>query len=215
MDRLRPLDPPHKGLRLALASLSSQAGRTDFDDANSVAQLQDLWSEVRTLLDDHAHQEDAFIFGPLDRAVPGASDHSRAEHVALHASMERIDRSMRTFEGSNSNDEGHQLVLAISEFHANYLLHMIDEERTTERLLLEHVTDEQMATDQDAIMQQMQFETLLLWFKYIVPSRRVADNRAVLEIFTSAAPPEAVAAVMGVLEEVESPDRFALMTRDL
>jgi hypothetical protein len=37
-------------------------------------------------------------------------------------------------------------------------------------------------------MQQMEFKTLLLWFKFIVPARRSEENKQVLTAFKANAP---------------------------
>lgn len=215
MDRLRPLDPPHKGLRNALARTSMLAGRTDFGDPNELSALRGMASELFTLLRDHAKQEDEFIFVPLEDRRPGTTTTDRSEHVALHAELDALEAMLASFDGTQSNDEGHEFVLGLSGFHGRYLVHMEHEERITEPLLLEHVTDDEMAADQGAIMAQMPFETLLLWFKYIVPSRRVSDNRQVLAGFVSAAPQEAIDAVFEVLRAADTPERFAAMTKGL
>jgi hypothetical protein len=55
---------------------------------------------------------------------------------------------------------------------------------------------------QVAIMQEMSFETLLLWFKYIVPARRTEENAQVLRGFKGAAPKEAFDAAMAVIKNV-------------
>lgn len=215
MDRLRPLDPPHKGIRNSLAQVSLLAGRTDFGDLDEVELLRTEAAKAFTLLRDHAMQEDDYIFGPLDRRLPGATDGDRAQHVELHAELDRLEELLASFDGTQSNDEGHEFVLGFSGFHGRYLLHMESEERHTEKLLLEHVTDDEMAADQGAIMAQMPFETLLLWFEYIVPARRVSDNRQVLAGFRAAAPDEAFDAALAVLEMVESSERLIAMTEDL
>jgi hypothetical protein len=92
---------------------------------------------------------------------------------------------------------------------------MIDEEKNIETVLLSHFSDEELMADQGEIMSQMPFETLLLWFRFIVPSRSISDNRQVLSGFTAAAPPEAVEAVWAVLRDVLPPKRFAAITNNL
>jgi Mlc titration factor MtfA (ptsG expression regulator) len=57
-------------------------------------------------------------------------------------------------------------------------------------------------------MQHMDFKTLLLWFKYIVPARRLEENRQVLEAFKANAPAEAFAAVQEIIQSVLSPNDF-------
>ncbi|MEY2755327.1 MAG: hypothetical protein RJB65_1685 [Actinomycetota bacterium] len=72
-----------------------------------------------------------------------------------------------------------------------------------------------MIADQGVIMQTVPFETLLLWFKYIVPARSTSDNRQVLAGFKSAAPAEAFDTVAALLRDVLPPERFAAITDGL
>jgi uncharacterized protein YktA (UPF0223 family) len=60
--RLKSLDPPHKGLRNALSQFSLLAGKTQYDNIDSVQRLKDLGSEVFYLLRDHTQTEEKFIW---------------------------------------------------------------------------------------------------------------------------------------------------------
>ena len=46
MERLKSLDPPHKGLRNALGKLALSAGKTDYTSLSSVTILNELANEV-------------------------------------------------------------------------------------------------------------------------------------------------------------------------
>jgi len=69
-------------------------------------------------------------------------------------------------------------------------------------------TDEELMQHQIAIMGEMSFETLLLWFKYIVPARRPEENAQVLTGFKSAAPEAAFNAVIDVIKNEISETEF-------
>jgi hypothetical protein len=215
MDRLRPLDPPHKGLRHGLGQLSLALGTTDFGDVDDVARLRALTAEVVTLLHDHARQEDLYIFAPAERFVPGSSAVDREHHAALHASVESIHARIDALDPGASAAEIDDIVRAFRSFHVDYLVHMDHEESALEPILIAHQTDEEMIADQGVIMQTVPFETLLLWFKYIVPARGTRDNRQVLAGFKSAAPAEAFDAVCALLRDVLPPDRYSAITDGL
>ena len=69
-------------------------------------------------------------------------------------------------------------------------------------------SDEELMQHQIAIMGEMSFETLLLWFKYIVPARRPEENAQVLTGFKSAAPEVAFKAVIDVIKNEISETEF-------
>ena len=57
MERLKSLDPPHKGLRNALSKLALIAGKTNYTSEESVKKLQLISKEVFHLLKDHTATE--------------------------------------------------------------------------------------------------------------------------------------------------------------
>jgi hypothetical protein len=188
--------------------LSLQAGRTDFSDPASVAALQSTAADVWTLLRDHARLEDEFIFARLERAVPGASAPAAAQHPELDATVDELESMLGGYDGTQSNDEGHRFVLALVDFQARYLAHLVLEETLIEPLLLEHVTDAEFAADQQAVVQEADPATLLLWFRYIVPARRSADSRPIIAGFVANAPAPAVDAVRSMLNDVLDEETF-------
>ena len=198
---LRPLDPPHKGLRNALSILSLRIGVTDFGDADSVASLQGLADEVFLLLEDHALMEDTHVLARLEQRVPGSSRGDLSDHEVLEARVDELRRRLHGFDGTQDDEAGQGFLLEFTDFHADYLKHMLAEERITEPLVRDNFSDEELLADQVAISQEMPFEVLLLWFKYIVPARRVAENAQVLQGFKAAAPPEVFTQVTELLRD--------------
>lgn len=58
MATLRPLDPPHKGIRNALSQLSLAAGSTAATDIHGVNELVILAADVLEFIDEHADFEE-------------------------------------------------------------------------------------------------------------------------------------------------------------
>lgn len=215
MDRMRPLEPPHLGIRNALGQVSFALGNTDVGESHDRAALAQLFSELMILLHDHARQEDHYIFRPAETAAPGSSATAAAMHLELERDLQDLGVAIASFDGSQSAEAVAEVVRSFHRFHLRYLDHMLDEELTIEPILLAHQTDEEMIADQVEIMQTVDFATLLLWFKYIVPARRDVDNRQVLAAFKSFAPKEAFSAVSGVLRDVLPRTRYEALTSDL
>jgi hypothetical protein len=88
------------------------------------------------------------------------------------------------------------------------LEHINEEDVALELEMQKQFTDEELMQHQIAIMGEMSFETLLLWFKYIVPARRPDENAQVLSGFKSAAPAPAFDAVLGVIKNELSEHEF-------
>jgi hypothetical protein len=77
---------------------------------------------------------------------------------------------------------------------------MADEEATTERLMMEHFSDEELIGHQIAIMGETSFESLLRMFRFIAPARRLDENLQVMQAFRANAPEPAFTAVLATLQ---------------
>jgi hypothetical protein len=201
MNRLKSLDPPHKGLRNALGKITLLAGKTDYTSKASVAKLHALGNEVFALLKDHTQTENKYILAPLEKRNPGFTEDYMTDHGEIdNLEQSLLDRLM-AFNGEQSNDEGHQFYLDLCDFQSAYLEHIDVEDVELEEEMQKHFTDEELMGHQIEIMQAMSFDMLLLWFKYIVPARRPDENAQVLTGFKSAAPEEAYAAVLNTIRQ--------------
>lgn len=199
MNRLRSLDPAHKGLRNALGQLVLLAGKTDFSNKAAVQKLQVLGTEVFHLLKDHTATENQFILAPLAQKNADFTAAYLVEHTILDRQEEELANRLQRFDGSQSNDMGHEFYLDLCDFQSSYLKHIDEEDRLVEAEMQKHFTDEELIGHQIEIMQVMPFDTLLLWFKYIVPARRDAENAQVLTAFKQNAPAEAYETVIALI----------------
>lgn len=199
MNRLRSLDPAHKGLRNALGQLVLMAGKTDFSNKAAVQKLQVLGTEVFHLLKDHTATENQFILAPLAQKNADFTAAYLVEHTIIDRQEEELANRLQRFDGSQSNDMGHEFYLDLCDFQSSYLKHIDEEDRLVEAEMQKHFTDEELIGHQVEIMQVMPFDTLLLWFKYIVPARRDSENAQVLTAFKQNAPAEAYETVIALI----------------
>ena len=200
MATLRPLDPPHKGIRNALSQLSLKAGSTAAGDENGVNDLVSLAVDVLDFIDEHAAFEDKYILEPLDERVPGSSVADHAAHQQLEVRVQQLRQQLATLTASPNQADIDTFYTDISLFQAAYLEHMADEEATTERLMMEHFSDEELIGHQIAIMGETSFESLLRMFRFIAPARRLDENLQVMQAFRANAPEPAFTAVLATLQ---------------
>jgi hypothetical protein len=213
MQRLKSLDPPHKGLRNALGQLVLLAGKTDFSNKAAVQKLQVLGTEVFHLLKDHTATENQFILAPLTQKNADFTAAYLVEHTILDRQEQELADRLQHFDGSQSNDVGHEFYLDLCDFQSSYLKHIDEEDRLVEAEMQKHFTDEELIGHQIEIMQVMPFDTLLLWFKYIVPARRDAENAQVLTAFKQNAPAEAYEAVIAIIaSQLEAEELAAILS---
>ncbi|MEN9398952.1 MAG: hypothetical protein RL632_53 [Bacteroidota bacterium] len=208
MERMKSLDPPHKGIRNLLSQFALLAGRTAYGNLDEVKELKTLGSEMFILLENHQYTEEAFILAPLKLKHPQATEEVETEHIELDRLEKSLQQKLVALDGSQSDNEGHAFYLEFTEFQSRYLQHIAEEDRQLEIDMQEAFTDEELIQHQVAIMESMDFATLLLWFKYIVPARRIEENAQVLTAFKGAALAEAYAAVLDTIRPQLSAERF-------
>jgi hypothetical protein len=126
MERLKSLDPPHKGLRNALSQFSLLAGKTDYNNVDSVQKLKALGNEVFHLLRDHTQTEENFILRPLEEKAPGSAVGDAADHNILDSLESALEQKLAAFDGNQTDEEGHEFYLKFTEFHSEYLEHIAE-----------------------------------------------------------------------------------------
>jgi len=208
MERFKSLDPPHKGLRNALGQLTLLTGKTKFSDHQQVEKLKKLAEEVFFLLKDHTKTENEFILKPLEEKNALAAEPYFEDHTDIEEWENHLLDSIKNLDGTQTDDQGHLIYLNLCDFQSAYLDHIDEEDVELEEKLQKHFSDEELIQHQIKIMQQMEFSTLLLWFKYIVPARRIEENAQVLRNFKSNAPDEAFQAVIQTIQGELSHEEF-------
>jgi hypothetical protein len=159
-------------------------------------------------LKDHTATENKFILAPLEKINPSFTKDYYSHHLEIDGIEEQLLDRIMALNGQQTNDHGHQLYLDICQFQSHYLKHINEEDIALEAEMQKHFTDEDLLQHQIAIMGEMNFETLLLWFKYIVPARRPEENAQVLIGFKSAAPEAAFNTVIEVIKNEISENEF-------
>jgi hypothetical protein len=207
MNRPQLFDTPHKALRLAFSQLLTQAGKTDFTQLNDAVALQREMKIVFTLVKSHSHHEDDICFADLDRIAPNATQHDRLEHIRLHETLNSLLSDIETIigwikMGQNESVAGRKLYTDLCNLHADMLVHMMEEERDTQPIFWQHMTNEQLQAFEHQIMASMTPELSALWLRYIIPSLPYADLVGMFSGMRASAAPFVFEANMRLAQEV-------------
>ena len=207
MNRPKPYDVPHKGLRNALSQLSLLAGKTDYSDQKEVEQLYKLGADVFKILSIHAADENSVTLAELEARCPGCSQHDVDDHEQLHTAQDKLEKLLSKIyndsqRGQNVTEDGAEFYLALSEYHGEYLAHTAEEERVTQPLLWKFFTDEELAAHRGKIMAKNPPETLLIWFRFVIPAQRHNERVGLLAGFKKMAPPAFFEQGMEVIRKV-------------
>lgn len=210
MNRYQIFDVPHKALRLAFSNLLTQAGKTDFSIPQDIALLKQLMAEVFSLVKSHSHHEDDICFPDLDQLLPEATKHDREEHIKLHA---RLDGLMMEIDSISQSPEavvaGRGLYTRLCVLHADMLNHMMEEERDTQPLYWQYMTDEELMAFEPKIMAAMTPDMSMLWLKYILPTKTETELVEMLGGMQQFAPPPVFEATMNLAETLLTPAEWS------
>lgn len=212
MERIKPYDVPHKGLRNALSQLSLLAGKTDYASFEETKRLYLLGQDVFGMLTVHSADENEVTLAALESRCPGCGQEDMADHEQLHAAQHKLEVLLGEIyqgaeEGLDMTGTGAEFYLAFSEFQSVYLEHTAEEERVTQPLLWQHFTDEELIAQRGKIMAKLPPQMLLTWFKYIIPAQSPRERAGLLGGFKKMAPEpffnQAMAVIGSVLSEKE------------
>lgn len=220
MKRMKIYDVPHKGLRNALSQLSLLAGKTDYLNHQAVEGLYLLGSDVFKILSVHAADEDEVTLAELEKRCPGCSDHDKEDHKKIHLTQRKLEILLsKLYDGSGLNEDiteaGREFYLTLTEFHGVYLEHTAEEERITQPLLWKHFTDDELAQHRGKIMAKTPPDTLLIWFRFVIPAQSHNERADLLRGFRKMAPTDLFIKGMRVIRKVLSESEFEKLAKEL
>ena len=222
MEMKRPLvyEVPHKAIRNALSQFSLLAGNTDYNDKSEMEKLKNVADDIFKLLDSHAKHENNVPLKYLEQKLSGSSVHDKEDHARIESEVYKLEESLkdlyeRSGKGEDLRYPGNDFYVQLSDFHAKYLLHMLEEERETQPLLWKNFTDEELFQQETEIRSNIPPEEMLMMAKYMFPAFSNSARVEMLRSIAAAAPPQFYEAVMKVAESVLSADVFKKLKTQL
>lgn len=220
MSRMKSYDVPHKGLRNALSQISLLAGKTNYSNHNEVELLYKLGEDVFKILTIHASDENEVTLAELGKRCPGCSQHDMEDHEQIHLLQEKLESMLlkiytNSGSGQDVTEDGAEFYLAFSEFHSAYLEHTAEEERVTQLLLWKYFTDEELAAQRGKIMSKNPPQTLLTWFRFVLPAQSHNERVGLLTGFKKMAPASFFIEGMQVIKQVLTESEFNELSKSL
>jgi hypothetical protein len=136
------------------------------------------------------------------------------DHKEIHASQVKLEALLlMLYNASKLNNDvtadGAEFYLSLSEFHGKYLEHTAEEERVTQPLLWKYFTDEELASHRGKIMAKNPPETLMIWFRFVIPALSYMERIGLLTGFQKMASPEFFDKGMNVIKQVLTEVEYA------
>lgn len=191
--------PIHKGLRFAMTQLLVRLGCADARDGAAVAQLM---ADVRGLLDLSAHHlenEDLHVHAALESRAPGASLRLIQAHDHHRLSFEEIEVLTRQVDRAAPDDRPEmlrRLYLRYSEFVADDLAHMAEEEQVILPVLQSLFSDAELQGIEDRIMSGLSAEDMIGFGRILIPAANREERIALLSAVRATAPAPAFEAIL-------------------
>lgn len=218
--RLKSFEIPHRGLRNLIAQVTMLAGNTDFGNAEQVTRLHQLGRDLFELLTEHAQDEDDFVLAALEQRQPGAALHNSEEHILIEQQQSKLEKLLeklvdRARKGDDVSLLAAQFYTEMNRFQSGYLLHMLEEEEETQRLLWKYFTDAELMEMRRKIIARMSPAAQLQWYRFSAPAMNHQGRLQWLGAMKNIVPPPFFEQIMETLEMVLTPADYKLLDKDL
>jgi hemerythrin-like domain-containing protein len=199
----------HKGIRSELFSLTESAGWVDPGNRDDRMALVDHVRATHSLLESHAHHEDAVIQPVLERELPDVAERIERDHVALDMVFARIADVASSLAGDRGARRNCQLLhLDLARFTADYLVHIDIEERVLMPSLEQVIGVEAVLGLNAAIISSIPPEEMGRSLALMLPAMNLEDRCELLGGMQAGAPPEVFAGVIDLARSVLRPEQF-------
>jgi hypothetical protein len=203
-----------------MSQLQLLAGKTDYSNQAEVAQLFRLGEDVFKILRIHATDENEVTLAELEQRCAGSSGHDLDDHEHIHRAQDSLEKLLADIyanseAGRDVVQDGEEFYLAFSEFYGTYLEHTAEEERVTQPMLWKHFTDEELASHRGKIMARNPPQTLLTWFRFVIPAQSHKERMGLLAGFKKMAPASFFNEGMQVIKQVLTEKEFEELNKAL
>jgi len=217
---MKSYDVPHKGLRNALSQLQLLAGKTDYSNHQEVEQLYKLGEDIFKILTIHATDENEVTLAELEQRCPGCSQHDIDDHEEIHLTQDNLEKLLAKIynsskAGQDVTADGEEFYLCFSEFHGTYLEHTAEEERVTQPMLWQYFTDEELASHRGKVMAKNPPQTLLIWFRFVIPAQSHKERVGLLTGLKKMAPAPFFNEGLQVIKQVLTEKEFSELNEAL
>lgn len=203
----------HKGIRVMLADLVSEAGRADFTNPQELGQLKASARNVFELLESHAHTEDRFMMPLLGQFAPALAKEFSAAHGEQEAALPALlaDLEMITAADSDAAQRGHLFLLRFTRIAGDLMMHMADEELEINPAFWSAMTDDELGAVERELVSSIPPDKMGRYLRYMLPAMNPAERVT----FLGHLPPPVFAFVRALAQEVLTADENARLERDL
>ncbi len=208
----------HRALRVAMTDLLAGMGRTDPADARAVLARLDELEGMLDAMASHIAHEATFLHVALERRLAGGAirlDIEHAEHARAMEELKELAEGVRGADSPRRPASYRALYLRYAAFVGESLVHMSDEELTTQALFDDLFTAAELHALHAALLASIPPPEMMRTLQIMIPAIDVASRTRLLAGAKAAMPPEAFAAFLPVACAALSVDEVAFLARQL
>ncbi|MCU1504833.1 MAG: hypothetical protein JWM12_4187 [Ilumatobacteraceae bacterium] len=198
----------HKGIRLEMFGVTTDAGRLDPDDTAACARFATRFRGLESLLVNHAKHEDDHLDAVIAEVMGAHAAEITESHVVLEERVEQIGWIVDAAIAATGVDRRagfHTVYLELAAFTALYLQHQDDEERVVMRALDAAFPTETLAQLDAQIVASIAPDVLGACLAVMLPGMNVLDRCELLDEIRAHAPAEAFAGIWALAAQVLEP----------
>lgn len=152
--RVQPYRFIHKALRVMMFHTLQRSGTLDASEPRERAAVVEEVERLLAFCADHLAHENHFLLAPLRERAPRAVlafEHDHQDHLDTIAALRLLLARLRDAGEHDAQALAYELHLRLSDFVADNLPHMVEEETTQTQALWEHFSDAELAGLLDAL----------------------------------------------------------------
>jgi len=215
MMRLNTYAFPHKALRNLLCQVSLAAGNADPSFPESLEKLKGLYRELNDFLQEHAQVEDEIILPALEAREPGSIQENLEEHEYLEEKFSILSKQLDGINSESPAKKWNDFYWDFSEFHSEYLKHMLLEEKEVLEKIWDNFSDQELFVQHQQILSTFTPDQILKTFKYIIPSLTMSEKCLAMGGLKNNAPEEFYLQVLAVIRGQIPPSDFEVLSEAL
>ena len=208
----------HKGIRMEMFAVTTDAGRLDPSDSAACARFAARFQGLVFVLVQHAKHEDEFLEPVIARIMGDHAAEITASHVVLEDQIQEIGAIVDAALAADGIDRRagfHTVYLELAAFVASYLQHQDDEERVVMRALDAALPTAALAELDARIVASVAPEVMGACLSLMLPGMNLLDRCELLADIRAHAPAEAFAGVWALASQVLEPRDYLQVAHEL
>jgi hypothetical protein len=195
----------HKYLRVEMSDVIGLAGATDFCNEAQRQEFEIRFKDFTKLLDDHASREEKYIHPLLEECKSKELKRVEEEHISLE---EQIASLKTNFEKIEAQQSAYQFYLDLTQFQANYLRHLLSEERRLLPELQKHCSDEQLNAASRNMLADMPKDAMVNITKGMLPTMNHPERVEMFSAMKAGMPETVFAYFLNLASQALRPEQM-------